>query len=70
MLYENILSYFRSVRRFKFLAVVDLDEFILPRRSKNLASYLTEMSNSRPQVITITNEKEMFDLDFRALQFI
>jgi hypothetical protein len=63
MMFENLLSYSRSVRRFKFLAVVDLDEFILPRRSKNLASYLTEMSNSRPQVITITNEKEMFDLE-------
>ena len=47
----SFLNEFRSVRRFRFLAVVDLDEYLIPRRSKNLASYLTEMSNLRPKVI-------------------
>ena len=40
----------RSVGRFRFLAVVDFDEYLIPHRSKNLASYLTEMSNHGPQV--------------------
>lgn len=48
--FQDLLSGCRSVNLFRFLAVVDFDEYILPTNSPNLAAFVSDLSKKKPNL--------------------